>query len=68
MQVLKKRLDALEAIDKAPSLCSSLLPPGCKHLSALILRGPNEQVELDHARALGFIAELDTPEEVEKFL
>ena len=68
MAMLKTRLDALEAVNKAASSYAMPLMPGCKRLPLLVLRGPDEVAELDHARARGFAAELDTPENNARFL
>ncbi len=58
MKTLESRLLALEALQS----------PDIKRLPILVLRGPDEQVELFHARARGFAAELDTPENNARFL
>ena len=68
MATLKTRLDALEAVNKAPSPYAMPLMPGCKRLPLLVQRGPDEVAELHHARARGFAAELDTPENNARFL
>ena len=58
MKTLDARLLALEALQS----------PDIKRLPILVLCGPNEQADLDHARARGFVAELDTPENNARFL
>ncbi len=37
-------------------------------MAVLVLRGPDELAELNHARARGFVAELDTPENNARWL
>ncbi len=59
MKTLNSRLLALEAMSQ-----STTRP----RLSVLVMRGPNEQAELDHALARGFAAELDTPENSARLL
>ncbi len=68
MKTLESRLLALEAVTKALSPYDMPLMLGCKRLPILVLCGPDEQADLDHARARGFAAELDTPENNARFL
>ncbi len=65
---LDARLIALEGAGKAPSLYTLPLMPGFERLPLLVLRGADERAELDHARARGFVAELDTPANNERYL
>ncbi len=65
---LDARLIALEGASKAPSLYTLPLMPGQKRMAVLVPCGPDEQAELDHARARGFVAELDTPVNNERYL
>jgi len=65
-KTLDARLLALETVSASPYAWPLL--PGMKRLSVLILRGPNEQAELAHARAKGYEAELDTPENAARFM
>lgn len=66
MKTLESRLLALEAATQPESPYAVPLMPGCKRLPLLVLRGADEQAELDHAR--GFVAELDTPENNARWL
>ena len=59
---------ALEAVTKASSLYTLPLIPGKKRMAVLVLSGPNEQAELKGARARGYVAELDTPENNARWL
>ena len=68
MATLESRLLALEAVTQPESPYAVPLMPGCKRLPLLVLRGADEQAELDHARARGFVAELDTPENNARWL
>lgn len=68
MATIKTRIDALEAVNKAANPYAMPFMPGCKRLPILVLRGPNEVAELEYARARGFAAELDTPENNARFL
>jgi hypothetical protein len=62
-KTLDSRLLALEATQPGNPYGTPLMP-GCKRLPILAL----DQAGLDHARARGFVAELDTPENNERFL
>ena len=62
MARLECRLLALERTHKPPARYALPLPPGGCRLCALVLRGPDELAELAAARASGYVAELDTPE------
>lgn len=68
MKTLESRLMVLEAATQPESPYAVPLMPGCKRLPLLVLCGPDEQAELDHARARGFAAELDTPENNARWL
>ena len=68
MKTLESRSLALEAATQPESPYALPLMPGCKRLPILVLRGPDEHADLDHARARGFAAELDTPENNARFL
>ncbi|WP_296446981.1 hypothetical protein [Rhodoferax sp. UBA5149] len=72
MATLKTRLDArllaLESATQPRSPYAVPLMPGCTRLPLLVLRGPDELAELAHARARGFVAELETPENNARFL
>ena len=68
MATLDSRLLALEVVTKAPSPYDRPLMPGEKRMAVLVLRGPNEQAELEGARARGYVAELDTPENNARWL
>ena len=68
MASLDARLMALETATQPESPYAMPLMPGCKRLPLLVLRGAGEQVGLDHARARGFVAELDTPTNNERYL
>ena len=68
MKTLESRLLALEVATQPESPYALPLLPGCKRLPLLVLRGADEQAGLDHARARGFVAELDTPENNERYL
>lgn len=68
MGTLEARLLALEAATQPESPYPMPLMPGCKRLPLLVLCGPDEQAGLDHARARGFVAELDTPANNERYL
>ena len=68
MQSLERRITELESATQPGSPYTMPLMPGCKRLSILVLRGPDEQEELERVRARGFVAELDTPESDERFL
>lgn len=65
---LDARLIVLEGASKAPSFYTLPLMPEQKRLAVLVQCGPDELAELDHARARGFVAELDTPENNARFL
>lgn len=65
---LDARLLALEAVTKAPSPYDLPLLPGQKRMPVLVMRGPNEQAELEEASARGYVAELDTPENCARWL
>lgn len=67
-KTLDSRLLLLEAASQPASPYTLPLMPGCKRLPVLVLCGPNEQAELDHARARGYVAELDTPANNARFL
>ena len=68
MPRLEARLLALEEARKAPSPYSWPLSPGKRRLPVLVIRGPDEEADLDAARARGLAAELDTPENNARFL
>lgn len=68
MKTLESRLEKLEAATQPESPYALPLMPGCKRLPLLVPCGPGEQAELDHARARGFVAELDTPANNERYL
>lgn len=70
MKSIDSRLSVLEAASKSvePSPYPWPLERGYNRLPILILRGPNEQAELESARAAGYVAELDTDENNERFL
>lgn len=68
MKTLDARLLALETATQPGSPYAVPLRPECERLPLLVLRGPNEQAELEQARARGFVAELDTPENNARFL
>lgn len=68
MKTLDARLLALEAATQAQSPYELPLRPGCNRMPVLVLRGPNEQAELEQARARGYVAELDTPENNARWL
>ncbi len=68
MATLNARLLVLEAATQAGNPYTMPLMPSYKRLPLLVLRGPDELAELDHARARGFVAELDTPENNARFL
>ncbi|MBH1978497.1 MAG: hypothetical protein I8H67_09020 [Comamonadaceae bacterium] len=70
MATLECRLLALERTHKPPARYALPLPPGRRRLPVLVLvlRGPDELAELAAARASGYVAELDTPENNARFL
>ena len=68
MASLDARLLALEAVAKAASPYDLPLMPGGKRMAVLVLGGPNEQAELEGARARGYAAELDTQENNARWL
>lgn len=68
MATLDSRLLALETVTKAPSPYDRPLMPGEKRKAVLVLRGPNEQAELEGAHAHGYVAELDTPQNNARWL
>lgn len=68
MKTLDSRLLALEAATQAQSPYELPLMPGQKRMPVLVMRGPNEQAELEGARARGYVAELDTPENNARWL
>jgi len=68
MATLNARLQALERTHKPLARYPLPLPPGGRRLCALVLRGPDELAELAAARASGYVAELDTPQDNARFL
>lgn len=68
MARLECRLLALERTHKAPARYGLPLPQSGRRLCALVLRGPDELTDLAAARASGYVAELDTPQDNARFL
>ena len=68
MARLECRLLALERTHKPPARYALPLPPGGRRLCVLVLRSPDELAELAAARASGYVAELDSPEDNARFL
>lgn len=68
MARLECRLLALERTHKPPARYALPLPPGGRRLCVLVLRSPDELAELAAARASGYVAELDTPQDNARFL
>lgn len=64
MKTIECRLLALETATQPGNHYPWPLLPGCKRLAVLV----SDQAGLDHARARGLVAELDTPENNERFL
>ncbi len=62
------RLHALESARGTSNLYDLPPRPGQKRLPVLIPRGPTEQADLESARARGYAAELDTPENCARWL
>lgn len=68
MARLKCRLLALEGTHKPQTRYALPLPPGGRRLCILVLRSPDELAHLAAARAQGYVAELDSPEDNARFL
>ena len=68
MARLECRLLKLEGAHKTPATYALHLPPGGRRLPVLVLRSASEQTELAAARASGYVAELDTPQDNARFL
>ena len=68
MARLECRLLALERTHKPPARYALPLPPGGRRLCVLVLRSPDELAHLAAARASGYVAELDTPQDNARFL
>lgn len=68
MARLEARLLTLEGARKDASPYAVPLTPGRRRLPLLVLCGPDELAHLAAARARGYMAELDTPENNARFL
>lgn len=68
MARLEARLLVLEGARKDASPYAVPPTPGRRRLPLLVMRGPDESAHIAAARARGYVAELDTPENNARFL